>query len=223
MNHDPSTMIHHAMIRVLLADDHALLRAGLRTLLAGRGGIVVVAEAGDGREALRLVREQRPDVALVDVAMPGLSGLELAERIADEQPATRVLILSMHKDEAYVRRALHAGVAGYLLKDSDTDELERAIRAVARGDGYFSPAVSALLAGEYRRGGEPPAEALSPRQREVLRQIALGRSTKAIARALGLSVKTVETHRAGLMRRLHIHDVAGLVRYALREKLVPPD
>jgi len=213
-------------IRVLLADDHTLVRAGIRSLLENMEGIEVIAEAGDGREALRLVRTHRPDVVLMDIAMPGLNGLEAAARIAKKCPNVRVIILSMHVNEEYVLQALRAGAAGYMVKGADAAELEIAIRAVARGETYLSPMVSKHVVTDYiqRISGETsPLELLTPRQREVLQLIAEGYSTKKIARTLKISVKTVETHRMQLMERLDIHDIAGLVRYAIRIGLVKPD
>ena len=210
-------------IRVLIADDHTLVRAGIRALLQGLEGVEVVAEAGDGREAMALAEVHRPDVLVTDIAMPHVSGLELAGRVARELPEARVIILSMHGNEEYASRALQAGAAGYLLKDSGLAELELAVRAVARGETYLSPAVSKHVIADYlrRTGGAPPESgSLTPRQRQVLRLIAEGKTTKAIARLLGVSVKTVETHRAQLMDRLDIHDVAGLVRHAIRIGLV---
>ncbi len=210
-------------IRVLIADDHTLVRAGIRALLQGLEGVEVVAEAGDGREAMALAQVHRPDVVVTDIAMPHVSGLELAGRVARELPEARVIILSMHGNEEYASRALQAGAAGYLLKDSGLAELELAVRAVARGETYLSPAVSKHVIADYlrRTGGAPPESgSLTPRQRQVLRLIAEGKTTKAIARVLGVSVKTVETHRAQLMDRLDIHDVAGLVRHAIRIGLV---
>ena len=210
-------------IRVLIADDHTLVRAGIRALLQGLEGVEVVAEAGDGREALALVEAHRPDILLTDIAMPHMSGLELAGHVARKPASTRVIILSMHATEEYANRALEAGASGYLLKDSGLAELELAVRAVAGGGTYLSPAVSKHVIADYlRRTGGVPAELerLTPRQREVLRLIAEGGTTKAIARLLGVSVKTVETHRAQLMDRLDIHDVAGLVRHAIRIGLV---
>jgi DNA-binding NarL/FixJ family response regulator len=212
-------------LRVLLADDHALVRAGFRALLKDMDGVVVVDEAGDGREALRLIEARRPDVALLDITMSGLNGLELAARVVSDFPPTRVIILSMHAGEEYVLHALRSGVHGYLLKDAGAAELEMAVRAVARGETYLSPAVSRHVA-EYvrRQGGEPgPLERLTPRQREVLQLIAERHSTKQIAQILNVSAKTVETHRAQLMEKLDIHDVAGLVRYAIRVGLVRPE
>jgi DNA-binding NarL/FixJ family response regulator len=210
-------------IRLLLADDHTLVRAGMRTLLGTLPDVEVVAEASDGREALRLVEQHRPDVVLMDVTMPELNGLEATARVAKDFPQTRVIMLSMHASEEYVLQALNAGAAGYLLKESDIAELELAIKAVARGESYLSPAVSKHVIANYvrRTGGDNSTansmpDLLTPRQRDVLRLIADSRSTKEIARILNVSVKTVETHRMQLMERLGIHDVAGLVRYALR-------
>lgn len=202
-------------IRVLLADDHILVRAGFRALLQTMAGIEVVAEAGEGHEALRLIGVHRPDVVLTDITMPGLNGLEVAVRVAKEWPRARVRVLSMHASEQYVSQALRAGAAGYLLKDAAPAELEVAIRAVARGESYLSPAVSKPVITGYvhgSAGGPTSFEQLTPRQREVLQLIAEGHSTKEIAKKLAVSVKTVETHRGLLMERLDLHDVAGLVR-----------
>ncbi len=209
-------------LRVLLAEDHALVRAGLRSLLKELGGVEIVGEAGDGHEALRLIAELRPDVVLLDLSMPALSGLEVAARLARDHPDTKVLVLSMHRSEEYVLEALRAGAAGYILKDADAAELELALRAVARGDRYFHPAVSATVIKALREGApsDGPFERLTPRQREILQLVAEGHSTKDIARKLDLGIKTVETHRAKLMRRLGVHHVAGLVRYAIRVGLV---
>jgi DNA-binding NarL/FixJ family response regulator len=210
-------------IRLLLADDHTLVRAGFRALLQQVEGVEVVAEAGDGAEALRLMEMHRPDVVVTDVSMPGMSGLELVARAAARWPGMRMLVLSMHGGAEYVLQALRAGAAGYLLKDAATAELEVAIRAVARGETYLSPAASRhLVAGYVRSASGEPADRdpLTPRQREILRHIAEGKTTKEIARLLNISVKTVETHRTQLMERLNIHEIAGLVRYALRAGLV---
>jgi len=214
-------------LSIILADDHSLVRAGMRALLSEFGGVDVVAETGDGLEALQLIREKRPDIVLLDIAMPGLNGLEVAARVSKEQLRTKVIIVSMHGDDESVRRALLSGAAGYLLKHSDRAELDLAIRAVARGDTWLSPAVSkrvvAALAGGARQPSNGPFEVLTPRQREVLQLIAEGHSTKEIAQRLGLGVKTVETHRTEMMERLGIHGVAGLVRYAIRVGLVRPE
>jgi DNA-binding NarL/FixJ family response regulator len=212
-------------IRVVLADDHALVRAGMRSLLNGMSQVQVVGEAASGEEALELATSERPDVVLMDIAMKGMSGLEAAARMRERHAAVRVVILSMHAGEEYVLQALRAGAVGYLLKDAATGELELALRSVMRGESWFSPAVSRQVVEGYvqRVGGEAAAEVLTARQREVLRLVAGGKSTKEIAYDLALSVKTVETHRAQIMERLGIRDVAGLVRYALRTGLVPPD
>jgi DNA-binding NarL/FixJ family response regulator len=212
-------------IRVVLADDHALVRAGMRSLLNGMAQVQVVGEAASGEEALELAARERPDVVLMDIAMKGMSGLEAAARMREQHAAVRVVILSMHAGEEYVLQALRAGAVGYLLKDAATGELELALRSVMRGESWFSPAVSRQVVEGYvqRVGGEAAAEVLTARQREVLRLVAGGKSTKEIAYDLTLSVKTVETHRAQIMERLGIRDVAGLVRYALRTGLVPPD
>jgi DNA-binding NarL/FixJ family response regulator len=211
------------VIRVLLADDHALVRAGIRSLLNAMAEVEVVAEASSGEEALELAQTSRPDVVLMDIAMKGITGLEAAARMRDRVPEVRVVILSMHSGEEYVLQALRAGAAGYLLKDAATGELELALRSVMRGESWLSPAVSRQVVEGYVRSGESAPEVLTARQREVLRLVAGGKSTKEIAFLLNLSVKTVETHRAQIMERLGIRDVAGLVRYALRTGLVPPD
>ena len=211
-----------APLRVILADDHALMRAGLRALLEDIGGVEVVAEAADGHQALELVRERQPQVLLLDVGLPGLNGLEVASRVARSHPEVRVLMLSMHASDEYVRGALAAGAAGYVLKDATVAELEVALQAVVGGGTYLSPSISRRVAEAYVAGKEPAGPALTPRQREILQLIAEGASTKEIAHRLGVSVKTVETHRAQLMERLGIRDVAGLVRYAIRAGLVSP-
>ncbi len=213
-------------VRVILADDHTLVRAGIRALLEKLPNVQVLAEASDGREVLELAQTHAPEVILMDIAMPGLNGLEATARLFKELPKVRVIILSMHSNEEYVARALRAGAAGYLLKDAGTSELEAAIRAVVRGESFLSPAVSTrAVAGGSRGGGEGPTalEALTPRQREVLQMIAEGHSTKGVAAVLGLSVKTAESHRTQLMQRLGIHEVAGLVRYAMRTGLINPE
>ncbi len=213
-------------IRVVLADDHTLVRAGIRALLEASGKVEVVAEAGDGREALERVLEQRPDVALIDVGMPGLNGLELARRLAAEAPRVRVIVLSMHAEASYVSQALKAGVAGYLVKGASVSELPLAIESVVRGDTYLSPRISGTVVERLVRedaGEADPLEGLTARQREILQLVAEGRSTKEIAAALGLSVKTVETHRSRIMDRMGIRDVAGLVRLAIRAGLVSTD
>jgi DNA-binding NarL/FixJ family response regulator len=213
-------------ISILLADDHTLVRAGIRALIEQLPTVKVVGEAKDGREALRLVKERKPDLILMDVAMPGLNGLEATARVSKEFPDVRVIILSMYANEEYVREAINAGAAGYLVKRSAATELERAITAVARGEKYFSPLVSAHV--NRDRDGRLSVdrafiERLTPRQREILQLVAERHSTKDIAGILSISVKTVETHRAQLMERLDIHDVPGLVRFAIRAGLVSLD
>lgn len=212
------------IVKVLLAEDHGLVRAGIRSLLQKLPWLEVVGEASNGREALALIRSHHPDVVLMDIAMPELNGLEAAARIRKEHPNTRIIILSMHASEEYVLQALRAGANGYLLKDASTAELELAIQAVVKGENYLSPAVSKhVVSGYVRRvGGEPGSstEPLTPRQREILQLIAEGNSTKQIASKLNISIKTVETHRTQLMDRLKIHDIPGLVRYAIRIGLV---
>jgi DNA-binding NarL/FixJ family response regulator len=213
-------------IRVLLADDHALVRSGLRALLQTLPGIDVVAEAGNGPEALEQIETHQPDIVLMDISMPEIDGLELTARVTRDWPKVRVVVLSMHANEKYVSQALRAGAAGYLLKDACTPELEIALRAVARGETYLSPAIAKQVIAGYVRHPDEDANAqgqLTPRQVEVLRLIAEGRTTKAIAQKLGISVKTVEAHRTQLMERLDIHDIAGLVRYAIRTKLLQAD
>jgi DNA-binding NarL/FixJ family response regulator len=210
-------------IRVLVADDHALFRAGIRKLLQSFTGVEVVAEAADGQEALRLTATHRPDVLLMDIAMPSLNGVEAAARLSREGPRPRIIILSMHTGEEHVLRAVRAGAAGYLLKDATPAELETAVRAVARGETYLSPAISRYVVDDYVRhagADRSPLDRLTPRQREILQLIAEGNTTKAIAARLGLSVKTVETHRAQLMERLEARDLASLVRLAVRLGLV---
>jgi DNA-binding NarL/FixJ family response regulator len=208
-------------LRVLLADDHTLVRAGIRALLESIAEVDVVAESGDGREALELINKHRPDVALLDIGMPGMNGLELAKRVKTESPRTRIIILSMHADANYVNQALRAGVRGYLLKGAAVSELPLALRAVSRGETYLTPKVSSFVVDGFLSGEEPsPLEGLTQRQSEILQLIAEGHSTKQIAAMLELGVKTVETHRARLMDRLDIHDVAGLVRFAIRAGLV---
>jgi DNA-binding NarL/FixJ family response regulator len=216
-----------APLKILLADNHTLVRAGIRALLEQIPDVTVVAEAGDGREALKLVELHRPNLVLMDITMPVMNGLESTGRIVKEFPPTRVVMLSVHNDEEYVLQSLRAGAVGYLLKDAGRAELEIAVAAVRRNETYLSPAVSRHVVGDYVRrtggGGEGRLETLTPRQREILQLIAEGKSTKEIASILDVSVKTVETHRAQLMERLDIHDVAGLVRYAIRNGIVTAD
>lgn len=216
----------HEMVRAVLADDHKLVRAGFRLMLNSLGAIEVVGEASDGQEALELIRKHKPELALLDITMPGLTGIEVASWLQREGLSTKVLILSMHVDEEYIARAVRAGVSGYLLKTADPMELETAIQAALSGKTYLSAGISSQIVTDYsRRVG--PAESLldqlTPRQREILQLIAEGKNTKTIAEVLNISTKTVETHRAALMDRLDVHDIPGLVRYAIRHGLVEPE
>ena len=213
-------------IRVLLVDDHHLVRTGMRSLMQAMSDITVVGESGDGRAALELLTSLQPNIVLMDIAMPELNGLEATSRIAKEFPETRVIILSMHASEEYVLQALRAGASGYLVKNAAPEELELAIRAVARGETYLSPAISRHVVEELlgrSTASTNPVDALTPRQREILQLIAEGKSTKQIAASLSVSVKTVESHRAQLMERLDIRDVAGLVRFAIRHGVTRSD
>jgi DNA-binding NarL/FixJ family response regulator len=213
-------------IRILLADDHALFRAGLRALLGNVADFEIVAEASHGRQALGLIEDKQPDVVLMDIMMPELNGLEATARAAGKFPKTRVVILSMSADQEFVVQALQAGAAGYLLKNVTPEELELAIRASARGEVYLCSAISRHVVDGCLAWSKGPAYSprqLTPRQREVLQLIAEGNTTKAIARKLGISVKTAESYRSELMEALDIHDVAGLTRYAIRTGLISPD
>ena len=213
-----------SVTRILLADDHTMVRAGLRALLEGMEGITVVAEAGNGREAVELARRHHPDIAVLDISMMEMNGIDAGVQIRAEHPATRVLILSMHASQEFVHRALKSGVSGYLVKDAAPLELRMAIETLMRGEVYLSPRIARhVVSGLAERTGgvgETPLEALTARQREILQMLAEGKSTKAMAFLLQVSIKTVETHRATLMERLGIHDLAGLVIYAARHKLV---
>jgi DNA-binding NarL/FixJ family response regulator len=212
--------------RVVLADDHTLVRAGLRKLLESVDGIEVVGEAGNGIALLALVEQVQPDVVLMDITMPELNGIDATLRLCRRWPEIRVIILSMYESEEYVNLALANGAAGYMLKDAAPAELHTALRAVLAGRVFLSPAVSQDLIGAHvdqLRGERPPSPMLSPRQREVLKLVAQGQSTKEIARLLGLSAKTVETHRTRLMQQLGIHEVTALVRYAVRIGLINLD
>lgn len=212
-------------VRIILADDHALVRAGIRALLEKLPDIEVVGEADDGRSVLQLVGLHQPQIVLMDISMPGLNGLDAAARITAAFPEIRVIILSMHQNEEYYWRALRAGAAGYLLKKAASAELAAALHAVLRGELYLSQEISARLlkttplAGIWR--GKTPLEQLTGRQREILQLIAEGLNTKSIAKVLTLSPKTVEYHRVKLMERLNMHDIPSLVRFALEMGLVP--
>jgi len=215
-----------ATTRVVLVDDHQLFRAGIRSLLQTVSGVEVVAEAGDGREALRLIETYHPDVVLMDIMMPGLNGIDAAARIARTCPTTRVVILSMNASEDAVLQTLRAGAVGYLVKNADPAELELAIRAVVRGETFLSSSISqhvvAACLGRLDKE-RTSLERLTSRQREVLQLIAEGHTTKEIAKELGISVKTAEAYRSELMKELDIHDIASLTRYAIRTGLVSPE
>lgn len=213
-------------ITILLADDHSLVRAGIRALLQNIANMKVVGEAETGEEALALAKQFRPTIVLMDISMPGISGLEATRRLTLEWPEIRVIILSMHTDQQYAWRALRAGAKGYLLKGARTPELELAITSVARGETYLSPLVSKVILDNVLHGSnvEPNSlDQLTLRQREVLQLIAQGLTSKEIALELGVSIKTVNTHRTDIMEQLGIHDIAGLVRFAIRMGLVTAD
>jgi len=212
-------------IRILLADDHVVMRRGLRLLLESQPGFVVVGEASDGREAVQQAETLQPDVAVLDIAMPNLGGIEAAERITALTPATRIVILSMHSDESYVLRSLKSGVKGYLLKDSAEGDLVEAIKAVHLGKAFFSPEISRMLVEDYMRESrnrrvEDSYELLTPREREILQMLAEGNSNKDIASALHLSLYTVETHRRNLQEKLNLHSFPELVLYAVRKGII---
>ncbi|HEV8357888.1 MAG TPA: response regulator transcription factor [Gemmatimonadales bacterium] len=212
-----------ARIRVLLVDDHPLVRAGVRRVLDAEAGLEVVGEAADGAAALRAIRELAPDVLVLDLAMPGVDGLEVLRRAKTIRPALKIVVLTMHANPEYVARAIQTGADGYLLKESAVQDLLSAIEAVVAGRAFHSPQIQAQLAGMLRNGASgPPREIdrLTERERDVLRELAAGRSTKEIAARLGIGSRTVETHRANLMRKLDLHSVALLTQFAIRVGLV---
>jgi len=212
-------------LRVLLADDHNLIRAGLRLVISQEPDFQVVGEAGNGRQAVEMAREMKPDVVVMDIGMPDLNGIEACRQILSDLPDTHVVMLSMHSDEGYVLRALKAGARAYLLKDSAEADLARAIRAAASGKSFFSPSVAKLLLDDYirkleRTGAEDSYELLTPREREILQLVAEGKSSKDIANLLTLSVYTVETHRANILQKLNLKSVAELILYAVRKGII---
>ncbi|MCL6546539.1 MAG: response regulator transcription factor [Bryobacteraceae bacterium] len=207
-------------IRILLADDHALVRQGFRRILEAEPDMEIVGEADNGRETVALAEKLRPDVIVMDVGMPELNGIEATRRLSESLPRTRVLALSMHKDSVYVREILRAGARGYLLKDAFDRDLLLAVRAVARGEAYLSPAVSEAVLSDYRRHVRDPLDLLTSREREVLQMLAEGKTNKEIAAALQLSVYTVDAHRGRIMEKLNLHSIGELVRFAMRHGLV---
>jgi DNA-binding NarL/FixJ family response regulator len=212
-------------LRILLADDHTVVRQGLRKVLEERSDWIVVAEAGNGREAVQKAEEAKPDVAILDVAMPLLNGIEATRQIVKRSPATRVLVLTMHSDEAYVNQILKAGATGYLLKDSADVDLIQAVSAVSQGKSFFSPGVARLMLDDYVRqladkGITDRYESLSEREREIFQLIAEGKANKEIAVILSISPSTVETHRARIMEKLDLHSAAEIVLYAVRRGVI---
>src|ERR1035441_2690242 len=207
-------------IRILLADDHAVVRQGFRMILSAHSDLEIVGEAGNGREAVELAASLRPDVVVMDVAMPELNGIEATRRLTAANPHIRVVALSMHKDSVYVREILRAGARGYLLKDSGPADLVAAVRAIASGEGYLSPAVSDAVLDDYRKHVTNPIDLLSSREREVLQMLAEGKTNKEIAVILNLSVYTVDAHRGRRRRRRGLNSINELVRFAVRNGLV---
>jgi DNA-binding NarL/FixJ family response regulator len=208
-------------IQVLLADDHQIVRQGLKGLLE-REGFKVVGEATDGREAVRLAGKSHPDVAVLDLVMPALNGVDAAREMLRSAPRLKAILLTMHTEDPYVLEALRAGVSGYVLKTQAADDLVQAIREVTRGSIYLSPGISRTVVDAYRSKTDLPPDPLSPREREVLQLVAEGKTTKEVAAILGISVKTAESHRTRIMSKLNIHETAGLVRYAIRRGLIEP-
>ncbi len=205
---------------VLLADDHSVVRKGFGLILSAHDDLEVIGEASNGREAVELAEKLKPDVVVIDVSMPELNGIEGTRRIAQVSPRTRVLALSMHRDAVYVREILRAGAKGYLVKDADDDAFVDAVRAVARGEGYISPAVSEVVLTDYRKHVTNPVDLLTSREREVLQLIAEGQTNKEVANLLNLSVYTVEAHRGKIMEKLNLHNTGDIVRFALRNGLI---
>jgi len=211
--------------RILLADDHKLMRSGLKALIEQQPDLAVVGEADDGRQAVALAISLKPDLLVMDIGMPNLNGIEAAHQITQATPGTAIVILSMHSDESYVLRALKAGAKGYLLKDSAESDLIRAVHAVAGGKSFFSPAVSKVLLDDYvrklqRSGAEDAYDLLTPREREILQLIAEGKSNKDVANLLNLSVYTVETHRSNIMEKLNLRGIPELILYAVRKGII---
>jgi two-component system response regulator NreC len=212
-------------LRILIADDHGIVRRGLRLQLEQHGNFEVVGEACDGREAVRTAEQLAPDIVIMDIGMPNLNGVQATTQIVKQRPETGVIILSMHSDEGYLRRALAAGAKGYLLKDSADVDLYRAVEAVANGKSFFSPTIANTLLEDYmrqlqQRGLEDTYDLLTDREKEVFQLLAEGKSNKEVATALNLSTATVETHRTHIMQKLDLHSVADIVLYAVRKKII---
>ena len=206
-------------IQVLLADDHAILRKGVKMLIDSQDDMEVIGEAKTGREAIEQAQSLKPDIVVMDISMPELNGIEGTRQICDSLPKTKVIALSMHKDSVYVREILRAGARGYLVKDSEDDDLLRAIRSVNRGEAFLSPAISDAILIDYRRFVSNPVDLLTSREREVLTMIAEGQTNKDIANALSLSVYTVESHRGSLMEKLNLHSTGDILRFGIRNGL----
>jgi DNA-binding NarL/FixJ family response regulator len=206
--------------RILLADDHAVVRQGFGRILAAQSDMEIVGEAGNGREAVEMAEKLKPEVVVMDVSMPELNGIEATRRLVKSLPYTRVLALSMHKDSVYVREILRAGARGYLLKDSSDQDLIAAVRSLAKGEGYISPAVSGAVLADYRQHVTDPIDLLTSREREVLQMIAEGQTNKDIAGKLNLSVYTVDAHRGRIMEKLNLHSAGEMVRFAMRNGLI---
>lgn len=206
-------------LKVLLADDHAVVRQGLRVLLE-KEGFTVVGESSDGREAVNACEALHPDVAILDLSMPNLNGIDAAREITKRNPRTKVVLLTMHTEDHLILESLRAGVTGYVLKTRASDELIQAIRAVSRGEMHLTPGISRTIVQAFLSKDELPARAISDRERQVLQLVAEGKTTKEVAAILGISVKTAESHRSNLMEKLDIHDTAGLVRYAIRNGII---
>ncbi|MEZ5364873.1 MAG: response regulator transcription factor [Bryobacterales bacterium] len=206
--------------RILLADDHQVVRQGFARILNGEEDMEVVGEASDGREAVQKAIELKPDIVIMDVSMPELNGIEATRRLQKDHPRIRVLALSMHKDNVFVREILRAGAAGYLLKDAIDEELLTAVRAVASGEGYLSPSVSEAVLSDYRKHVTDPIDLLSSREREILQMLAEGKTNKEVAQVLNISVYTVDAHRGRIMEKLNLHSIGEMVRFAMRNGLI---
>ena len=207
------------VITILLADDHNIVRQGLKLILGSQADLKVIGEAGNGREAIDLAQQLKPDLILMDVAMPEVNGIEATKRIVAANSRARILVLSMHKEAVYVRETLRAGARGYILKDAIDTELLSAIRSVAQGDGYVSPAISGAFLDDHAKRSDDPADTLSARERQVLKLIAEGKTNKDVATHLNLSVYTVDSHRSKIMEKLNLHSTGELVRFALKRGL----